>query len=181
PPGCGKSTLAALIARRTQAHFETFSAVTSGVADVRKAIEAARQRRSASSGGAGQRTILFVDEIHRFNRAQQDAFLPHVEDGTIVLIGATTENPYFEVNSPLLSRARIFRFEALEDADVRALIRRALADADRGLGALRVELDPAAEEHLVSIANGDARNALNALELAAHSVAPDTTGKRRIG
>src|SRR5215211_2755021 len=110
PPGSGKSTLAALIARRTQAHFETFSAVTSGVADVRKAIEAARVRKESEGR---RRTILFVDEIHRFNRAQQDALLPHVENGTIVLIGATTENPYFALNGPLLSRSRLFRFEPL--------------------------------------------------------------------
>src|SRR5204863_7542889 len=105
PPGCGKSTLAAIIAATSRAHFETFSAVTSGVADVRRAIAAARTRRDQG----GERTVLFVDEIHRFNRAQQDAFLPHVEDGTILLIGATTENPYFSVNSPLLSRTRIYR------------------------------------------------------------------------
>src|SRR5918998_183139 len=116
PPGCGKSTLAMLIARHTRAHFETFSAVLSGVAEVRKALEAARQRKLTS----GRRTILFVDEIHRFNKAQQDAFLPHVEDGTIILIGATTENPYFEVNTPLISRSRIFRFEALREQDIRA-------------------------------------------------------------
>jgi putative ATPase len=176
PPGCGKSTLALLIAGRTRAHFETFSAVTSGVADVRRAIEAARTRRRAD----GRRMILFVDEIHRFNKAQQDAFLPHVEDGTIVLIGATTENPYFEVNTPLLSRARIFRFEALSDEAVRALIHRALEDRERGLATLNVEMEPEAEEHLVSIANGDARNALNALELAALSVGADESGRRRI-
>ena len=121
PPGSGKSTLAALIARKTLAHFETFSAVTAGVADVRKAIEAARRRRLESEAGAHRRTILFVDEIHRFNRAQQDAFLPQVEDGTIVLIGATTENPFFALNGPLLSRSRLFRFEPLADEDIRTL------------------------------------------------------------
>jgi putative ATPase len=176
PPGTGKSTLAHLIARRTKAHFEPFSAVTGGVADVRKAIEAARLRHRAQ----GRRTILFVDEIHRFNRAQQDAFLPHVEDGTILLIGATTENPYFSINGPLLSRARLFRFEPLGDAEVRALVRRAVEDEERGLGSLNVLLEPEAEEHVVAVADGDARNALSALELAALSVEPDAQGVRRI-
>ena len=176
PPGCGKSTLASLIARSTQAHFEPFSAVVSGIADVRKAIEAARTRRRATR----KRTILFVDEIHRFNKAQQDAFLPHVEDGTVVLIGATTENPYFEVNTPLISRSRIFRFEALTEEDIRDVIRRALTDEERGLGALRVTLDAEAEGHLVSFANGDARSALNAVELAAQAVAANPPEARRI-
>lgn len=176
PPGCGKSTLALVVARHTRAHFETFSAVTSGVAEVRRAIEAARTRRRAG----GRRTILFVDEIHRFNKAQQDAFLPHVEDGTIILIGATTENPYFSVNTPLLSRARMFRFEALGDPAVRAIVRRALTDPERGLAALPVALAADAEEHLVSLANGDARSALNTLELAALSVEPDADGVRHV-
>jgi putative ATPase len=176
PPGSGKSTLALVIARHTRAHFETFSAVTAGIAEVRRAIEAARTRKRAG----GRRTILFVDEIHRFNKAQQDAFLPHVEDGTIILIGATTENPYFSVNTPLLSRARIFRFEALGDEAVRAIVRQALADAERGLASLQVALDPEAEEHLISIANGDARAALNTLELATLSVEPDAEGCRPV-
>jgi putative ATPase len=175
PPGCGKSSLAAVIAATTGAHFETFSAVVSGVADVRRAIEAARARRRR-----GQRTVLFVDEIHRFNKAQQDAFLPHVEDGTVILLGATTENPYFSVNSPLLSRARLFRLEALDDEQTRALLRRAVADPERGLGELRVCLDPDAEAHLVAYANGDARTALNALELAANTVRPGADGARRV-
>lgn len=177
PPGCGKSTLAALIARRTQAHFETFSAVTAGVADVRKAIEAARRRRT---GPGGQRTILFVDEIHRFNRAQQDAFLPHVEDGTIVLIGATTENPFFALNGPLLSRSRLFRFEPLTDDDLRTLIRRALTDRERGLGALEASLDADAEAHLIDSASGDARFALSALEWASVAAEADAEGRRRV-
>jgi putative ATPase len=176
PPGCGKSTLAMLIARHTKAHFDTFSAVLSGVADVRKAIEAARQRRKA----LGHRTILFVDEIHRFNKAQQDAFLPHVEDGTIILIGATTENPYFEVNTPLLSRARIFRFESLTAADVAEMLDRALVDRERGLGELSVRLTAEARDHLVNLANGDARSALNALETAAWAAAPDAEGVRTV-
>src|SRR5436305_127446 len=160
PPGCGKTTLARIIAAASNAHFEPFSAVTSGVAEVRKAIAAARARRRDQRRG----TILFVDEIHRFNKAQQDAFLPHVEDGTILLIGATTENPYFEVNAALLSRARIFRFETLGDEHVRTLLRRAVADPERGLGGENVRLEPEAEGHLISYANGDARSALNALE-----------------
>jgi putative ATPase len=176
PPGCGKSTLALLIARHTKAHFEPFSAVTGGVADVRKIIDAARARRRAY----GRRTILFVDEIHRFNKAQQDAFLPHVEDGTIILIGATTENPYFSITGPLLSRARLFRFEPLGDEAVRAIVRRALADAGRGLGALHVELAPESEEHLAAVADGDARRALSALELAALSAEPDAEGRRHL-
>jgi putative ATPase len=177
PPGCGKSTLAALIAHRTQAHFQTFSAVTAGVADVRKAIEAARARRQ---GSAGQRTILFVDEIHRFNRAQQDAFLPHVENGTIVLIGATTENPFFALNGPLLSRSRLFRFEPLTDDEVRTLVQRAVTNRERGIGSLEVTLEPEAEQHLVESAAGDARFALNALEWAAVAAEPEADGGRRV-
>jgi putative ATPase len=176
PPGCGKSTLAMLIARHTRAHFETFSAVLSGVAEIRKAFEAARQRRKAS----GKRTILFVDEIHRFNKAQQDALLPHVEDGTITLIGATTENPYFEVNTPLISRSRIFRFEALKEADIRDLMLRALQDEERGLGQYRATLEPEAEEHLLLVGNGDARSTLGALETAVQAAEPDAEGHRTI-
>jgi putative ATPase len=176
PPGCGKSTLAAIIAATTRAQFVTFSAVTAGVAEVRAAIRSARARRRST----GQKTVLFVDEIHRFNKAQQDAFLPHVEDGTIALMGATTENPFFAVNSPLLSRARIYRFEPLSDADMRALIRRALADPQRGLGNLEVVLEPDAEEHLISYAGGDARRALNALEMAAACVEAGPDGARRV-
>jgi putative ATPase len=176
PPGVGKSTLAMIVAGYTRAHFETFSAVLSGVADVRKALQAAEQRRKAT----GRRTILFVDEIHRFNKAQQDAFLPHVEDGTIILIGATTENPYFEVNTPLISRSRIFRFEALRDDDIRDLLRRALADGERGLGEWHAVLEPEAEAHLVNVANGDARNALSALETAVLAAEPDPEGRRVI-
>lgn len=165
PPGCGKSTLAQIIAHTTKAAFENYSAVTSGVADLRKVIERARERRRS-----GRKTILFVDEIHRWNRSQQDALLPHVENGTIALIGATTENPYFEVNAPLLSRARVLRFERLSDEDVRRLILRALTDRERGLGSMRLEIAPDALEHLVTVAGGDIRNALNALETAALAV-----------
>ncbi|WP_395139358.1 AAA family ATPase, partial [Armatimonas sp.] len=163
PPGCGKSTLASLIARTTRCHFESFSAVTGGVAEVRKLIEAARERHKAY----GQRTLLFVDEIHRFNKAQQDAFLPHVEDGTVILIGATTENPYFSVNAPLLSRARLYPFQALSEDDLSALLTRALTDAENGLGARSLVLEPQALGFLAAAASGDARSALGALELAA--------------
>ncbi|HZO90912.1 MAG TPA: replication-associated recombination protein A [Chthonomonadaceae bacterium] len=176
PPGCGKSTLAQIIARVTHARFDNYSAVTSGVADVRKVIEAARERRKKT----GQKTILFVDEIHRWNKAQQDALLPHVEDGTIVLIGATTENPYFEVNAPLLSRSRLFRLERLSDEAIRRLLERALAEPERGLGHLNVVADPDALDHLAQIAGGDARNALNALEAAALAAVPDAAGKRHL-
>ncbi|HET6384233.1 MAG TPA: replication-associated recombination protein A [Armatimonadota bacterium] len=175
PPGCGKSTLASVIARHTRSSFETLSAVTAGVADVRKIIAAARERWSR----LGIRTTLFVDEIHRFNRSQQDAFLPHVEDGTIVLIGATTENPYFEVNSPLLSRSRVFRFEPLSEDDLRRLVDAALADAERGLGALRPAVTPDALAHLLDQSNGDARSLLNALE-AAVLAAPEVNGVREV-
>ena len=161
PAGTGKTTLARLIAGITQAHFENFSAVTGGVADVRRIVGEARKRRA--SGG---RTILFVDEIHRFNRSQQDAFLPHVEDGTVVLIGATTENPLATINTPLLSRCRLFRFEPLDESDIVLLLRAALNDA-RGLLALGLEVEDAALEHIARCSLGDARTALNSLEMTA--------------
>jgi putative ATPase len=162
PPGAGKTTLARLVATLTEAPFVAFSAVTSGVKEIRETIALARERRRAR----GTPTLLFVDEIHRFNRAQQDAFLPHVEDGTIVLIGATTENPSFEVNSALLSRARVLVLEPLAPDDLRALVRRALDDPERGLGGRGVRWSDEAIEALVRHADGDARRALNALELA---------------
>ena len=161
PAGVGKTTLARLLATLTKAHFEEFSAITGGVADVRKIVEAAKLRRKIP-----QRTLLFVDEIHRFNRAQQDAFLPHVEDGTLVLLGATTENPLSALNGPLLSRCRMFAFEPLDEAAIIALLRRALSDA-RGLAHLQLEADEAALEHIAWGAAGDARGALGALEMAA--------------
>lgn len=176
PPGCGKSTLAGIIAKRTQAIVENFSAVVSGIADVRKAVERASERRKAY----GQKTMLFVDEIHRFNKAQQDAFLPHVENGTIILIGATTENPFFEVNSPLISRSRIFKFEALSEENICQIIRLALDDEERGLGDLKIDLQPDALDHIVDVANGDARNALNALEMAVMTTPPDEDGVRHV-
>ncbi len=176
PPGSGKSTLARIIANSTKSYFENYSAVTSGVADVRKIIVAAKDRKLKLR----QKTILFVDEIHRWNKSQQDALLPHVEDGTVLLIGATTENPYFEVNAPLLSRSRLFKLEKLSDADIRILLERALADSERGLGALSIEADSEALDHIASIAGGDARNALSALESAALACMPDENGARRL-
>ena len=165
PPGTGKTSLARLLAQEVGAHFVTMSAVMSGVAEVRSTIAEAQDRLALNQ----QRTVLFLDEIHRFNKAQQDALLPHVEDGTITLIGATTENPYFEVNSALLSRMRVWRLEALSDEDVSTVVRRALEDADRGLagalgptGGVALEADPF--EHLISLAGGDARTAMNVLE-----------------
>ena len=168
PPGCGKTTLAGIIARATNAAFEPFSAVTEGIARVRELIEQARVRKRAT----GRDTILFVDEIHRFNRAQQDAFLPHVEAGTVTLIGATTENPSFEVVGPLLSRARVFVLEALAPADLAALCRRALEDEERGLGGRGLSIEEAALARLSEAADGDARRALNALETAAELAGP---------
>jgi putative ATPase len=165
PPGTGKTSLARLLAQEIGAHFVTLSAVMSGVADVRATIAAAQDRLALNQ----QRTVLFLDEIHRFNKAQQDALLPHVEDGTITLIGATTENPYFEVNSALLSRMRVWRLEALSDEDVATVVRRALDDEERGLAgdlgpAGGVAVEPAAFDHLISLAGGDARTAMNVLE-----------------
>ncbi|MFW6193086.1 MAG: replication-associated recombination protein A [Gemmatimonadota bacterium] len=163
PPGCGKTTLAAVIARHTDAAFEPFSAVTEGIGRVRELIEQARQRKRAT----GRDTILFVDEIHRFNKAQQDAFLPHVEAGTVTLVGATTENPSFEVVGPLLSRARVFVLEPLAPEDLEELCRRALADDERGLGDRGVAAADDALRRLAEVSDGDARRALNALETAA--------------
>ncbi len=166
PPGSGKTTLARIIAERTNAAFVAFSAVTEGIPRVRQIIAEAGKRLSIT----GRRTILFCDEIHRFNRAQQDAFLPHVEAGTIILIGATTENPSFEVNSALLSRSRVLVLEALSETDIRTICERALADSRRGLAAARVEADDDALDLLAHAADGDARGALSALEIAASIV-----------
>ncbi len=178
PPGVGKSTLAGVIAGTTKAHFENFSAVTGGVPELRKAIEAAAQRRKLY----GKKTVLFVDEIHRFNKSQQDALLPHVENGTFVLIGATTENPYFEVNAPLLSRARVFTFRRLSNDDIGVVLDKALTDVDRGLGSMSVDILPEARAHLIDKSEGDARTALNALEAAALIARPGSRKKdaRRI-
>jgi putative ATPase len=163
PPGSGKTTLARLIASTTRAHFVSISAVSSGVAELRTIAREAADRLGMHS----QRTVLFIDEIHRFNKAQQDAILPHVEDGTLIFIGATTENPSFEVNAPLLSRSRVVVLQALEDADIDAIVMRALADEERGLGNRRLTIDDDARSQLVNLANGDARFALNTLEFAA--------------
>jgi len=176
PPGTGKTTLAMIIANSTERSFETISAVLAGVADLRRIIKDAKDRL----GMYGRRTILFVDEIHRWNRAQQDALLPHVENGTVVLIGATTENPYFEVIGPLVSRSRIFQFEPLRDEDVREILRRAITDDQNGYGDRDVEISDDALAHLVRVAVGDARDALNALELAVESTSPDADGVVRI-
>ena len=168
PPGSGKTTLAKLIARRTKAEFVFFSAVTSGVPELRTIIKAAEQRRRVQ----GRRTILFVDEIHRFNKAQQDAFLPHVERGTIVLLGATTENPSFEVISPLLSRSMVVVLQPLSDEALGRILDQALADAERGLGAFRAELTPGARRRLIGYGNGDARALLTALDYVVTQARP---------
>ena len=172
PPGSGKTTLAMVIANQTKSHFETLSAVLAGKAELKEVIDAAIERRKLY----GKRTILFVDEVHRWNKAQQDALLPHVENGTITLIGATTENPYFEVIGALVSRSRIFQLRPLTDEDVRTILERALKDPERGYGKRKVQLDEDALEHLIRVAGGDARNALNALELAVESTPPDEQG-----
>lgn len=173
PPGSGKTTLAGLIAASTEAHYEPMSAVTAGVADLRRVVQEAKDRRRH----AGRRTILFIDEIHRFNKAQQDVILPHVEDGSVTLIGATTENPSFEVNAPLLSRCRVIVLKALTEPDIALLVRRALADRERGLGGLELAIDDGAVAALAAAAGGDARVALNALEVAAN-LATDRTPDR---
>lgn len=163
PAGSGKTTLAHVVSQATKAHFEPMSAVSAGVADVRKAIATAKDRLAQQ----GRRTVLFLDEIHRFNKSQQDALLPAVENGWIVLVGATTENPSFEVNSPLMSRSLLFRLEALEEADVLSILQRALADQERGLGKLGMGAVDDALAHIARGTGGDARAALNALEAAA--------------
>lgn len=167
PPGSGKTSLARLIARSTDAHFIAFSAVLSGVKELRAVIEDARRIRQQQ----GRRAVLFVDEIHRFNKAQQDAFLPHVENGTVVLIGATTENPSFEIIAPLLSRASVLVLQPLGPDDVRTILRRACTDVERGLGGRGIEVEDAAIDALVQLAHGDARAALNILETAADLLA----------
>jgi putative ATPase len=176
PPGTGKTTLARLVATVTNAHFIAFSAVLSGIKEIKAVMAEAEEVRRRT----GRRTILFVDEIHRFNKAQQDAFLPRVEAGDIVLVGATTENPSFEVNAALLSRSRVFVLQPLEAGHVATILRRALADGDRGLAATGVEADDDVIEAIARHANGDARVALNLLELAAGIVASDAAMGRRI-
>jgi putative ATPase len=176
PPGTGKTTLARLIAQHSEAHFEAISAVLAGVADLRKVIAEATERRKMYH----RRTILFVDEVHRWNKAQQDALLPHVENGMVTLIGATTENPYFEVIRALVSRSRIFELQPLSEDQLQEIIDRTLSDEERGYGTRQVILDDDARAHLIRLSNGDARNLLNALELAVESTAPDREGKLHI-
>jgi putative ATPase len=170
PPGTGKTTFAEIVAHLTGAYFERLSAVSAGVADLRRVVAESQTRRRS-----GRRTVLFVDEIHRFNKAQQDAILPYVEDGTVTLIGATTENPSFEVNAALLSRARVFVFSSLSDDDVGTIVDRAMSDPQRGLGDRGLTMTPEARTALIGIANGDARTALNALEFAAAAAGAGAT------
>ena len=169
PPGTGKTTLAQVIANQTKSHFETLSAILAGKADLRQVIDRAQERNRLYK----QRTILFIDEIHRWNKAQQDALLPFVENGTVTLIGATTENPFFEVIKALVSRSRIFQLRNLNQTEVGLLLDRAIADPQRGYGSRKIDLTPEARTHLVDMATGDARNALNALELAVESTPAD--------
>jgi putative ATPase len=176
PPGSGKTTLARIIARCTKAEFVAFSAVTSGIPELRRIIKAAEQRRALRR----QRTILFVDELHRFNKAQQDAFLPHVERGTIILLGATTENPSFEVIAPLLSRSMVVVLTPLSDKAIGQILDRALADAERGLGQFMVDLTSDARRRLIGFGNGDARVALTALEFVVSQTLPGANGRVRI-
>jgi putative ATPase len=176
PPGTGKTSLAQIIARQTKSKFERLSGVESNVADMRRVLAAAANRLE----NTGQPTILFIDEIHRFNKAQQDVLLPDVESGVIKLIGATTHNPFFFVNSPLVSRSQIFELRPLTEEDLFSLLQRALADAERGLGYMKVHADEGALRHLAKISDGDARKALNALEVAALTTAPDADGVVRI-
>jgi putative ATPase len=176
PPGSGKTTLAQIIARRTGAHFFAFSAVLSGVKEIREVIKEAEGQQQYHQ----RKTILFVDEIHRFNKAQQDAFLPHVEKGTIALIGATTQNPSFEVISPLLSRVQVFTLEPLGPEELTAILRRALTDREKGLGSHKIRIDDSILKLLATLADGDARAALNALELATMTTPPAKDGTRTI-
>ena len=176
PPGAGKTTLAEIIASSTSAHFVPFSAVNSGIREVREVMAAADSYRQRS----GRRTVVFIDEIHRFNKAQQDAFLPYVESGAIILIGATTENPSFEVNSALLSRAKVFVLDQLTSDQIVEIIRRALADTDRGLGRTRIEITDDLLLQIAAYSSGDARIALNTIELAASLAEPDASGTRTI-
>lgn len=173
PPGTGKTTLARIIANTTKAHFSQLNAVTAGKKDIEAVIAQAR----TDIGMTGARTILFIDEIHRFNKAQQDALLPAVEEGVIILIGATTENPYFEVNNALLSRARIFQLQPLQKKDIRKLIDRAMTDEAKGMGALHAQITPEAADFLAELSGGDARAALNALELGLLTTPPDRDGR----
>ena len=176
PPGTGKTTLARLAAAQVDAHFEQLNAVTSGVADIKKIVEEAKARM----GQYGRRTTVFIDEIHRWRKDQQDALLPHVEEGLITLIGATTQNPLVSVNAPLVSRTRIFELKSLADSDIQQLLERALVLQGRGLGNYNATVAPDAMEHLIRTSGGDARTALNALELAVVLTDPDESGRRTV-
>lgn len=173
PPGTGKTTLAEIIGHYAQADIERISAVTSGIKEIRESIEKARQNRSA-----GRRTILFVDEVHRFNKSQQDAFLPHIEDGTITFIGATTENPSFELNSALLSRARVYLLKSLDVSDIEEVLLQAMGDAQRGLGGQNIILPDSTRKLIAELVNGDARRSLNLLEMMADMAESDNHGQR---
>ncbi|HEV7968516.1 MAG TPA: replication-associated recombination protein A [Candidatus Acidoferrales bacterium] len=175
PPGCGKTTLARLIARMTHSEFAAFSAVLTGIKEIKDVMAAAEHARRA-----GRKTIVFIDEVHRFNKAQQDAFLPHVEAGNIIFIGATTENPSFEVIAPLLSRTRVYVLEGLTTGQIEALLRRALADPVRGLGNGKIEIDEEAIQHIAVFSGGDARAAYNTLEAGVRAAQPDASGRRAI-
>jgi len=172
PPGTGKTTLAQIIAKTTQSHFETMSAVLAGIPELRRIIKDAQERRRLYR----KRTILFVDEVHRWNKAQQDALLPHVENGLLILIGATTDNPYFEVIKALVSRSRIFQLLPLSDEELGLILKRALTDKEHGYGLRNIVIDADAQSHLIHIANGDARNLLNAFELAVESTPSNPEG-----
>lgn len=172
PPGTGKTTLAEIIARQIHADVERISAVTSGIKEIREAIERAKENRLAA-----RRTILFVDEVHRFNKSQQDAFLPHIEDGTIIFIGATTENPSFELNNALLSRAKVYILKSLSTQEITEVLKQALLDEERGLGKVRFVLEENVLECLAEYVNGDARLALNSLELMADMAEETDAGK----
>lgn len=176
PPGSGKTTLARIVAHLVRSHFVQFSAVTSGVAEVRKVVKEAKVRLRVYE----QKTILFIDEIHRFNKAQQDAFLPHVEDGTIVLIGATTENPSFEVIGPLLSRVKVFILKRLTSDELKKILAQAIKNKERGLGGYKIDIDSEALHLVINTCNGDARVVLNALEIAAETSKPNDKGIRHI-
>ncbi len=175
PPGTGKTTLAEIIGRYAQADIERLSAVTSGIKEIRAAIDIAHQNRNA-----GRRTILFIDEVHRFNKSQQDAFLPHIEDGTITFIGATTENPSFELNSALLSRARVYLLRSLTETDIEQVLQQALDDTERGLGGRNIILPDNTRKMIAELVNGDARRSLNLLEMMADMAEVDSQGKRTL-
>ncbi len=176
PPGCGKTALGFLVAAKTRAHVERINAVAAGVEELRRAIEGAKFRRSTQN----RRTLLFIDEIHRFNRAQQDVLMPEVEEGTVILMGATTHNPFFSLVAPLVSRSLVAEFKPLSETDIQAILRRALNDAERGLGKRNLDVADEALDFLAKISDGDARRALNGLELAAETTPPEKGGQARI-